>query len=220
MKLGPVNAYIIEDGDNGVTLIDTGYEKSAQAIEEGIRSIGREPADVTNILLTHAHPDHLGSAAHLSASGTPVSIHGGDASIPPEGILYQTMSAGPGLINWILFRLLIARDDHIEFPAFEPHHQLADGQVLDVAGGIEVIHTPGHTAGHVCLLWRRDSGVLLAGDVASNLMGLGYMLGYDDLDTAKTSLRKLAEHEFEVAVFGHGRPTLSGASDRFSRKFG
>ena len=78
------------------------------------------------------------------------------------------------------------------FNTFEPDRALNDGDVLDFAGGLEVIHTPGHTAGHVSLLWKRDRGLLITGDAAANIMGLDYMLGCDDFTAGKASLARLA----------------------------
>ncbi len=216
---GGINAFLIDEGDEGLTLIDAGFAKHAEALEEDIRSIGREPSDLTSILLTHAHPDHLGSAKHLSGGTTPISLHPADGDIAQAGIIHQTMKAGPGLLTGILFRLFIPKKP-AEFPAFDPDVALNDGDLIDVAGGIEVIYTPGHTAGHVSLLWKRDRGLLITGDAAANMMGLNYMLGYDDVPTAKTSLAKLASRVFEAAVFGHGKPLLSGASGKFAAKFG
>ncbi len=115
IKLGPVNAFLI---DEGLTLIDSGLPKNAAEIEEAIRSIGRAPEDLTSIVLTHAHPDHLGSAAHLSGGTIPVAIHG------------------------------------------------------------------------------------------------------DDIAAGKASLVKVGRPDFEIAVFGHGRPITSGASNKFAQKFG
>ena len=83
-----------------------------------------------------------------------------------------------------------------------------------------MVHTPGHTAGHVSLLWKKDRGLLFTGDAATNMMGLSYTFGYNDVAAGKSSLTKLAGFEFEAAVFGHGKPILDGASSRFAAKFG
>lgn len=215
---GGINAFLVDDGDAGLTLIDSGYPKDAEAIIEGIRSIGRDPGDLTNILITHAHPDHLGSAKELSGGSTPISLHPADGDIARAGVYQLSMQPGPGLLNGVMFRLVM-RKKPSEFPAFEPDIDLNDGDVIDVAGGIEVIHTPGHTAGHVALLWKRDSGLLFVGDAAGNLAGLSYMIGYDDVPQGKASLAKLSGFGFEAAVFGHGKPILSGASSKFAKKF-
>ncbi len=91
--------------------------------------------------------------------------------------------------------------------------------MLGIAGGIEVIHTPGHSSGHVSLLWKSDRNVLLTGDAVVNVPRLGYTVAYDDFQTGKQSAAKLAQLDFEVAVFGHGKPILSNASARFAKTF-
>lgn len=219
VKLGPANAYLIDEGEEGLTLVDAGYPKSAADVESAVRSTGHSPGDLKTILLTHAHPDHLGSAAHLSKDGASIALHPEGAEIARAGIIHQTMTPAPGILSWILFHVFIGTKDY-QFPAFDPDRELRDGMTLDIAGGIEVVHTPGHSADHVSLLWKRDRGVLIVGDAAANVMGLGYSLGYEDFDDGKASLRRLASLEFEVAVFGHGKPLLSGASERLARKFG
>lgn len=218
IKLGPVNVYLIDEGEAGLTLVDVGYEKSAAKIEAAIRAIGREPSDVTNILITHAHPDHLGSAAHFESDATPARMHAIDAEIGRSGKIEQSMSPGPGLLNNILFRLLIGSKP-ATFPPVAAKIGVQDGDTLDIAGGIEVVHTPGHTGGHVAFLWKREGGILFAGDVASNMIGFNYSLGYNDLATAKTSLARLGRLDFDTAVFGHGGPIMEGAAARFAKKW-
>ena len=80
---------------------------------------------------------------------------------------------------------------------------LTVGEPLPIAGGIEVIHTPGHCAGQVALLWR-PGRMLFAGDVCMNLMGLGDPVGFENLKDGRASQRKLASLSFDAAGFGHG----------------
>ncbi|MGA8478147.1 MAG: hypothetical protein WB696_09335 [Chthoniobacterales bacterium] len=95
---------------------------------------------------------------------------------------------------------------------------LTAGEILPIAGGIEVIHTPGHCAGQVALLWR-PGRMLFAGDVCTNLMGLGDPVGFESLKEGRASQRKLASLSFD-AGFGHGGPIARDASTRFHNKWG
>lgn len=83
-----------------------------------------------------------------------------------------------------------------------------------MAGGIEVIHTPGHTPGHVSYLWV-DGRALVAGDAAGNVLGLGPMMIAEDHGAAYVSFARLAVLDFTTAVFGHGKPIREGAAERF-----
>jgi glyoxylase-like metal-dependent hydrolase (beta-lactamase superfamily II) len=96
---------------------------------------------------------------------------------------------------------------------------LTAGEILPIAGGIEVIHTPGHCAGQVALLWR-PGRMLFAGDVCTNLMGLGDPVGFESLKEGRASQRKLASLSFDAAGFGHGAPIARDASTRFRNKWG
>jgi glyoxylase-like metal-dependent hydrolase (beta-lactamase superfamily II) len=89
---------------------------------------------------------------------------------------------------------------------------VADG---DQVFGLQIIDTPGHTAGHISVL-DPVGGVLVAGDALTGLRGGG--VGGPtpqftaDLGVAFESVKKLATFEFETALFGHGEPVESGAS--------
>jgi glyoxylase-like metal-dependent hydrolase (beta-lactamase superfamily II) len=87
---------------------------------------------------------------------------------------------------------------------------VADG---DQVFGLQIIATPGHTPGHICVL-DRAGGLLVAGDALSG--GQGGVTGpnaqfTEDMDTANESVRKLADHTFQTVVFGHGEPVETGA---------
>lgn len=81
--------------------------------------------------------------------------------------------------------------------------------------GLQVIGTPGHTAGHISVL-DVDSGFLVAGDALNESGGmiLGPNPGFTaDLDVANDSVRRLAASDFDTAVFGHGEPFVGDASE-------
>ena len=62
-----VNGFILRDEDGQVTLIDMGLKQSGPKVLAALASIGSGPGDVTRLMLTHAHPDHAGGAAHVTA---------------------------------------------------------------------------------------------------------------------------------------------------------
>ena len=97
--------------------------------------------------------------------------------------------------------------------------RLNDGDVLPIAGGIRVIHTPGHCAGHVAYLWE-ERGVLFAGDTCKNFLGFSLSIGYEDLPDGRRSLGKLASLDFDTACFGHGKTMVGAAGERFKRRWG
>ncbi|MFP5218337.1 MAG: MBL fold metallo-hydrolase, partial [Actinomycetes bacterium] len=86
------------------------------------------------------------------------------------------------------------------------------GDVLPVAGGIQVVHTPGHTPGHCSFLHPR-SGVLITADAIFNVRGLRYSFtsSCTDVTLSRESAQRLGELDFEVAGFTHGAHVSTGA---------
>jgi len=89
-----------------------------------------------------------------------------------------------------------------------------------MVGGLRAIHVPGHCAGQIALHWPRHGGLLFAADAAASFFGLAMSPAYEDLDSGRRSLTRLAGEAFETAVFGHGKPLKNGAGARFKRKWG
>jgi glyoxylase-like metal-dependent hydrolase (beta-lactamase superfamily II) len=102
----------------------------------------------------------------------------------------------------------------------EIQQPVEDGAEIPAAGGMTVIHTPGHTAGHISFLKPGNGGVLFVGDAAANMFGrIGLPIGMftEDVDRARESMRKIASLEFDAACFGHGSVITGKAHAAFRR---
>ncbi len=219
VPMGFANAFLIE-GDDGLTLIDAGYPGKEAAVFGAIRELGRSPRQLKHLIFTHAHPDHIGSAAAIvRETGARTYMHPLDVSLAESGGPFRPLTPAPGLLRRILCNLFYHPDERLEPVAID--QPLTAGEILPIAGGIEVIHTPGHCAGQVALLWRRGR-MLFAGDVCMNIMGLGDPVGFERLKEGRASQRKLAglSFAFDAAGFGHGNPIARDASTRFRNKYG
>ena len=194
--------------DDGVVLVDTGLPRRSARIDAALRDIRRTVGDVRTVLLTHHHPDHTGNVADLRRrSGARVVAHELDA--PYVAGERRAVVRHPVVK---LIGLLMGRPEPA--PVDEP---ITDGAVP--VPGFTALHTPGHTAGHVSYLLDRAGGVLFAGDAAAGKgrgrIGSTPRMVTDDPERMARSVARLADLEFEHAVFGHW-PAVSGrAVERF-----
>ena len=217
ISLGWVNAFVIED--NGLTLIDTGPKGSMGKIFSAIKNAGKNPYDIKRVILTHAHPDHAGSAEEIKRMlRVPVMAHREDAKIMGYGIAFRKeICLTPGLKNWLIYELAIKRSG-IYIEPINIDEQLNDHDLLPLLGGIRVIHTPGHSKGHISLLAENEE-VLIAGDLLSNSTGLGLSVIYENMAEGISSILKVTNLDFDKMVFGYGRPILKDAGSIMRQAF-
>jgi glyoxylase-like metal-dependent hydrolase (beta-lactamase superfamily II) len=181
VEIAIVSAYILYRGGEAA-LVDTGQSGSAPAIEAALSGIGLGWDAVGHVILTHRHPDHVGSAEAVAELAPNSTIYIGEGDADAIGDLG---SGGPQLV---------ADDDNI----FD----------------LRVIETPGHTVGHISIL-DEAAGILVVGDAMNRTNGVlsGSNPSFTaDAAAANESVRKLAGFEFEVVLFGHSDPLLSGGS--------
>ncbi|ADV66436.1 MBL fold metallo-hydrolase [Deinococcus maricopensis] len=195
---------LILDDARGATLVDTGLPGREEAVLALLREAGASPGDVRRIVLTHQDLDHVGSAAALARmTGAQVLAHADDApfidgrqravKLPPPSVLSTLPPGARAMMKRGADPVTITRT-------------LADGEVLDVAGGVRMLHTPGHTPGHLSLYVPSDR-VLIAGDavvVHDGQLAPPPAPMTPDMPAALQSIRKLAALDADIVVAYHG----------------
>ncbi len=207
------NPYLIVDPD-GLTLIDTGLPGNDKKILAYVANLGKSPADIRRIILTHADLDHVGSLSalyHATGARTYASQIEADAIAAgkPSRPIKRTGFSWRRLIMTILSPFMRPK-------RFQVDEILKDGQVLPVAGGLRVVATPGHTPGHISL-YAPASGVLFCGDsmvTEPNVIhGSRPALTWDDAK-ARESEKKQARLGARIVCSGHG-PVVLDAAGKF-----
>jgi glyoxylase-like metal-dependent hydrolase (beta-lactamase superfamily II) len=208
------NASLITDTTNGPTLVDTGLPGQADAITTCLAEAGLVIADLKRIILTHQDIDHVGTLRELAqTSGARVLAHAAetpfiDGTDLPRFARPEVLAQRPEL------RPLAERIQPT--PVDE---QLQDGTRLELAGGVRVIFTPGHTPGHICLYLERTKA-LIAGDALTSEQGQlkgPYQAATPDMAQAGESVRKLAELDVALIVCYHGGVVSEDANGQLRR---
>ena len=195
-----VNSYALREADGSVTLVDVGLRRGrgSKRLLAGLASVGIEPRAVTRIVLTHAHIDHAGGLpAVTAATGASVASHERDSIYLRDGRVPRTQTGG-GMAARVVSRFAPRK-----LPKIVVAEEFQHDSVLP--GGIRVIHTPGHTPGHVSLL-HEPSGVLITGDAVFNVRGLRFPPAFlcTDASLNRRSADLLGDLDYEVAAFTHG----------------
>jgi len=204
-------AYLWRDGDS-LTLIDTGTPGSGETIKKAITGLGFQTAQLSQIVLTHFHGDHTGSAAEIRGwTDAPVVAHYLEAPFIRGGL----PAPMPVLTDWErpLFENVGSLDLMLGPPA-EVDREVQDGDILDFGGGAQVVAVPGHTDGSIAI-HLPEHGVLFTGDTIAEGGG-DVILGVFNVDRARAieSFHRIAELDVDIACFGHGEPVLGGAGPR------
>jgi glyoxylase-like metal-dependent hydrolase (beta-lactamase superfamily II) len=216
-----VNCYLVE-GEGGVTLVDTGLPASWGELNAGLAELGHTFADLSAIVLTHAHFDHTGTAARAQQErGVPIWCHPEDHYIAAHPYRYK--HERPRLLYPFRYprgaKILatMARAGALKVAGVRGLLPLQPGEVLDVPGRPEVVFTPGHTDGH-CALHFPDRSAVISGDALVTLDPYTGFTGPQIVARAATadsaralaSLDALAATEAATVLPGHGEVWRDG----------
>ncbi|HEX2173422.1 MAG TPA: MBL fold metallo-hydrolase [Dehalococcoidia bacterium] len=177
--LGATLPYLIT-GPEGHTLIDTGWCKPdlMEVIRRQLNELGAGYFDLKQIILTHMHPDHSGLADGLrEASGAAIVLHDRDRIVRGLSNAANAAELRANSRDWYLARGVPAAEyDQVNdgggkfteligrFKIPKPDIVVYGGEILPAGTSeLEVIWTPGHSAGHICL-YDRTTRLLYTGD--------------------------------------------------------
>jgi|SRR5450759_121356 glyoxylase-like metal-dependent hydrolase (beta-lactamase superfamily II) len=232
----PANSYMLKDSC-GAVLIDAGcgFPECYQKIREFLAEHGVAPADVHTVVLSHAHPDHMGAMPFLLEESSPrIFIHRLEEPLAVETELLNQSFDMCYIKDYYLDRLdgnepvgiLEYFSALCPMGAAQASDVVDEGDVLSLAGrDFEVIHTPGHAPGHISL-YDRENKTLLSGDVVGAVVAWycpsgggarGYLNSLDKLDALDIDLI-LPSHGGEITdVKGAIETTRSFILERENR---
>lgn len=206
------NAFLVGEGANRI-LVDCGADVAYNRLRKGLDRLGVRPGDIKMVLLTHAHPDHAGNARRLQEDfGAKVAVHATEADWLRQGTteLYQPCGFFGHVLNRVMKR------------TYEPcvPDQVLDGDEKLLLGGaigaLQVLHTPGHTPGHICV--EMEHGDLFAGDlmrggmIKRNFVGGPFFM--QDRSQYNASVERVTARAPRCLHFGHGKDASGDALAR------
>lgn len=232
LKIVFVNAYFVDTPENAPgswVLVDTGIPYSGGRIARFAERVYGAGARPSAIILTHGHFDHAGAALSLAENwNVPIYAHllempylTGKSDYPP-----QDPTVGGALAQ--MSRLF----PHSAYDFGMRVSPLPLSGEIDEMRGWRVIHTPGHTAGHISL-FRESDKTLLAGDALATMNQDSWISNITeerrfnrppapfttDWTAARHSVETLADLEPNVVAAGHGQPITGADTARQLKKF-
>jgi hydroxyacylglutathione hydrolase len=161
-----------------ICLIDSGVAGSEKIILDYLKKTGRSPEEISRLILTHAHPDHIGAAAAIKhISGCTVAAHAAEKAWIEDVDLQAKERPVPGFFS------LVGGSVPVD-------QTLQEGDVLHLESDLtlRVLHTPGHSPGSLSL-WLDEDGALFSADAVPIA---GDMPIYQDILSSVRSLQSLA----------------------------
>jgi glyoxylase-like metal-dependent hydrolase (beta-lactamase superfamily II) len=212
-----VSTSYVVTADREVIIIDTGAPGNAAVICSAVDRARSKGAATAAILVTHSHPDHVGSLADITERLLiPVMASAIDAERIASGLSTPKPNCKRDLFSRLLYWRIIEQSD----PHFKPTavtRQLAHGDVLPFCGGIDVVALPGHAAGQLGFLLPAH-GAFFVGDALNNIFRPALMNWHEDAAAEIASVKKIASLTWTTLYVGHGKPIMRPAFDRFAKR--
>jgi glyoxylase-like metal-dependent hydrolase (beta-lactamase superfamily II) len=219
---GKVFPYLFVEDEDDLTLIDPAFLSQLPILENYLLDIGYDIKNVKRIILTHVHVDHSQAANEVKRkSGAKIYSHWIEARYlghdPPYMGPPSTQESYEKLEKLgVSMGTLLKEYGSIEVEPINVDEQMTDG---DMIGSLKVIHTPGHTPGHISLYYEEDKLLLGADTIYKHVFGAeGMYISAPqvsiDPTTAIVSAQRLSKVNFDKLLMAHqDSPLLEGARE-------
>ncbi len=202
---------IIQD-ESEVILVDCGYPDFLQLLEEAMHRQGIRLEMITRLILTHHDIDHVGSAAALKRKYPNIEIiaHGTETPCINGTQKALRLMQAESTLNEMTGEDRVNAEHFIHFlQSVEPvevNRIVQSGEFLPWCGGIQIIDTPGHTAGHISL-YIPSIKTLIAGDavvIEDGKLNIANPQYCSDLEEAIRTVQELQNVEISQLICYHG----------------
>lgn len=192
---GKCMAYLVQ-GSKKNLLIDTGLPWEGDILESQLASIGLAKDDIHIVVLTHEHLDHIGCVPYFSPR-TVIAAH----SMAANKIALQDEF------------VMMSKSFHLNVDEYHIDFHLHHGTNIDLGGvALQVLHTPGHSSGSICL-YDSDQQVLFTGDTIFANGILGGIFPSGSISDYALTLRQLSTLRVKELYPGHGRISATPEED-------
>ncbi|WP_411346539.1 MBL fold metallo-hydrolase [Paenibacillus sp. WLX1005] len=177
-------------------LVDAGLPGQYAELSYQLQLAGTSPEWLDSVLLTHQDLDHIGCLPELDVANQYATFYAHAQDAP-----YIR-----GDIPLLKHNVVPWQSSLSVLPSGRVDRYVTDGQKFNIMSGIEVIHTPGHTSGHVCLLLEREHA-LVAGDLVFYIdeeLVLPPVQLTENMPQSIASLHKLMQYDFDTLICYHG----------------
>jgi glyoxylase-like metal-dependent hydrolase (beta-lactamase superfamily II) len=201
------NTYLIID--DGITLIDAGLRGNVKKVYANLEKLGCAPKDISTIIITHAHIDHMGGLHQIwEDSDAKVMVGDKDADV-------VSGKEPPRVPRGVLFAIARIFMGFLKYHPVPVDSRLKGGERINVLGDLEVIPLPGHTPGNIGLFSPKNR-LLFSSDTVrikngKFLVPLNFKTNKAE---ALDSIRRISELDCEIILPGHGKPIMANASKR------
>jgi glyoxylase-like metal-dependent hydrolase (beta-lactamase superfamily II) len=223
-------SYIVEEAPpHDLTLIDTCFSADLPKLEEYMHNAGYELSDIKRIVITHVHSDHAQSVNEIkrrSGGAAEILSHWAEAAYLDHNPLYSGPPTEETFLKLLNQAGVKPEDVFKKYGSFEVEPIKVDRQLQDgdmIGKTLQVIHTPGHTPGHISL-YSKEHGIIFGADLMfKSILGTDGLFVPPstlsiDSTTAAISARRVSNLKFDTLLLAHqDGPLLENANKQVER---